>query len=150
MCRSGFALIFLLAVAQSYAADSIFNASSPVDNPQLTEARALIRAKNWGPATALLEMHTADDAKSADGFNLLGYSYRQLGRYDASFAAYKRALTLDPNHRGAHEYIGIAYLQIGQLQAAQDHLAHLSRICGPDCEEYQDLHKAYQAAVAAK
>jgi cytochrome c-type biogenesis protein CcmH/NrfG len=94
----------------------------------------------------VLEAYVKANPKSADGFNLLGYSYRNLKKYDESLVAYKQALTLDPKHRGAHEYIGIAYVQMGQMDKARDHLAQLNKICTFSCEEYRDLKKAIEAA----
>ena len=66
-------------------------------------------------------------------------------RYDESLVAYKQALTLDPKHRGAHEYIGMAYIQMGQPAKAREHLAALDKICTFSCEEYRDLKKALEA-----
>ena len=54
--------------------------------------------------------------------------------------------TLDPKHRGAHEYIGVAYVQMGQADKAREHLVALEKICGPRCEEYRDLKRALEAA----
>jgi hypothetical protein len=39
-------------------------------------------------------------------------------------------LRIDPNHKGAHEYIGQAYLKAGQPDKAAEHLARLEQICG--------------------
>ena len=53
--------------------------------------------------------------------------------------------------RGAHEYIGEAYLLSHQPDKARLHLAQLKDICGERCEEYQDLAKAvatYQTPAA--
>ena len=36
---------------------------------------------------------------------------------------YEKALAIDPKHRGAHEYIGEAYLTLGNLPKAKEHLA---------------------------
>jgi len=60
--------------------------------------------------------------------------------------AYKQTLTLDPKHRGAHEYIGIAYVQMGQLDKARERLVSLYTICTFSCEEYRDLKKAIAEA----
>jgi DNA-binding SARP family transcriptional activator len=60
---------------------------------------------------------------------------------------------LDPRHKGAHEYIGEAYLQANQPDKAREHLSALKAICGERCEEYQDLAKAlaaYPSPTAAK
>lgn len=117
------------------------------EDAELQQARAQIAKKDWSAAVSGLENYTRSHASSADGFNLLGYSYRNLQRYDESLVAYKKALALDPKHRGAHEYIGIAYLQMGQISNAKTHLDALDKICLFSCEEYRDLKKAYEAAL---
>jgi hypothetical protein len=55
-------------------------------------------------------------------------------------------LKIDPSHKGAHEYIGEAYVIVGNKAKAQEHLAALERICGKGCEEYQDLARAIAQA----
>jgi len=68
-----------------------------------------------------------------------------------AFAHYHRALQLNPRHRGAHEYVGEAYLLVGNLAKAEEHLAALARICLLPCEEKHDLEKAvteYRARAA--
>jgi hypothetical protein len=50
-------------------------------------------------------------------------------------------LKLNPRHRGAHEYLGEAYLMIRNLAKAEEHLAALQRICLLPCAEYGDLEK---------
>ena len=64
---------------------------------------------------------------------------------------YERPLQLNPRHRGAHEYIGEAYLMTNNLNKAEAHLAALERICLIPCGEYEDLKKAiadYRARTA--
>ena len=117
---------------------------------ELEPARTLIEKKDWAGAAQALATFTRANPGNADGFNLLGYSYRHLKRYDESLAAYNKALALDPRHRGAHEYIGEAYLQLGQLDKAKVHLDALDRICKISCEEFRDLKKAYEAALASR
>ena len=141
--------VFTLALAfttPSWSADSAPAAKTDVE---MTNARSLIAKKDWAGALKVLESYTQNKASSADGFNLLGYSYRNLQRYNESLVAYKQALTLDPVHRGAHEYIGIAYLSMGKLGDAKIHLDALDKICTFSCEEYRDLKKAYEAALKA-
>ena len=71
---------------------------------------------------------------------------RNQKKYDESLVAYKQALTLNPKHKGAHEYIGEAYIQMGQLDKAKEHLAILDKLCFFSCEEYRDLKKAITQA----
>ena len=66
---------------------------------------------------------------------------RKAGKLDLAFKHYDRALTLNPRHRGAHEYIGEAYLIKGDLKSAQKHLAALREICSLPCEELKDLER---------
>ena len=133
-----------MMMGSSLAADMTPAAPAAVDT-EMQAARAQIAKKDWPAAVKTLEPYTKVNPKSADGFNLLGYSYRHLKRYDESLVAYKQALTLDPKHRGAHEYIGMAYIQMGQPAKAREHLAALDKICTFSCEEYRDLKKALAA-----
>lgn len=60
-----------------------------------------------------------------------------------AFEHYRIALKLEPNHKGAHEYIGEAYLMAKKPAEAERHLAELQRICGnTTCEEDLDLARA--------
>ena len=133
----------LLASTPAFAADT--SPPAPRDT-ELEKAKTPIARKDWASAQAVLEPYTLVNSRSADGFNLLGYSLRNLKKYDESLVAYKQALTLDPKHKGAHEYIGIAYIQMGQLDKAKEHLASLDKICTFSCEEYRDLKKAIAQA----
>ena len=74
------------------------------------------------------------------------YAYRNQRKFELAFKHYREALRLDPQHRGAHEYIGEAYVMTGNKAKAQEHLAALERICGRNCEEYQDLARAIATA----
>ena len=70
-----------------------------------------------------------------------------------AFKHYKRSIELNPRHRGAHEYIGEAYLMVDDLASAEKHLAALRDICLLPCDELGDLEKAiaqYRARAGAK
>ena len=113
----------------------------------LQKARALIAQKDWTSAVPVLDSYVKSHPQSADGFNLLGYSLRNQNKYDQALAAYQQALTIDPKHKGAHEYMGIAYVQLGQMNKAKQHLNALDKICTFSCEEYSDLKKAIETAA---
>ena len=113
--------------------------------------RVAIAAKDWNAAIRSLSSAALRDTRNADIENYLGYAYRQSGQLPLAFTHYQRALQLDPRHRGAHEYIGEAYLMANNLTKAEEHLAALQRICLIPCEEYEDLKKAiadYRARAA--
>ena len=104
-----------------------------------------IEAGDYENALADLEVHIDKNRTSADAFNWLGYANRKLGRFEEARKAYARALFLDPDHKGAHEYAGELRLQLGDLAGAEKHLAELDRICLLGCEEYDEL----KAEIAA-
>jgi len=135
-------------VTCSYAADTPGSApavSTPSAAERLASARKAIGAKNWDAALTELNAAVRDHPRNADIHNLLGYSYRKRANPDVPRAIqhYQTAIRLDPRHKGAHEYIGEAYLMDRKPAEAEKHLAELEKICGgKSCEEYQDLAKA--------
>jgi tetratricopeptide (TPR) repeat protein len=54
-----------------------------------------------------------------EAWNYVGYTNRQLGNYEASLAAYDRALALKPDYAEAIEYRGHAYLGLNRLGDAK-------------------------------
>jgi Flp pilus assembly protein TadD len=143
-------LLSLLIVVFSQAAWSAATTSAPTVDPEYAKAKELIDKKDWASAIKALETFTRANPANADGFNLLGYGLRNVRRYDEAMVAYEKALKLEPTHRGAHEYIGVAYIELGQLAKAKEHLDALDKICFLPCEEYSDLKKAYEEARKAK
>ncbi len=119
--------------------------STPAANRQSADfvaGKKSIERKEWRAAVEALTRAEKDMPDNADVQNYLGYAYRHLGDLDNSFSHYKAALRIDPKHRGAHEYIGQAYLKANQPEKAAEHLDALEKICGKGCEEYRDLAKA--------
>jgi len=106
-------------------------------------ARQAIAAKQWEEAIARLRKAEVRHPDHADLQNDLGYAHRNLKQLDAAFKHYKRAIELEPRHRGAHEYIGEAYLMVGDVPNAEKHLAALRAICLLPCQELTDLEKAF-------
>ena len=84
------------------------------------------------------------DATNADAYNWLAYAIRKNGDPATAIPIYQKTLALDPKHRGAHEYIGEAYLILGDLAKAREHLSRLDSLCFFSCEEYRDLKKAVE------
>jgi tetratricopeptide (TPR) repeat protein len=121
------------------AAGSSSSSSSP---SSYATAEKAVKAGNYKKAVKLLNKEVKRDANNADAWNYLGYSNRKLKNYDASLAAYKKALAIDPKHRGANEYLGELYLQTDKVAKAKTQLATLGKICKSDCEEYDDLKQA--------
>ena len=119
--------------------------TAPSAAERMANARKSIEAKDWNKALTELQAAFRDSPRNADVHNLLGYTYRKLAtpNLPKAFEHYKTALSLDPRHKGAHEYIGEAYLMDRKPAEAEKHLAELEKICGnKTCEEYADLAKA--------
>jgi len=119
-------------------------------DPQFVQAESAVKRGDYAEATRLLETVVDRDQRNADAYNLLAYSIRKNGDAARAIPLYEKALAIDPKHRGAHEYIGEAYLILGDLPKAKQHLAALDRLCLLPCEEYTDLKKAVQQYEAAQ
>jgi len=103
--------------------------------------RAALKAGDAAAALRRFESVRRRFPDAADLHNELGFAHRKLRQMDKAFEHYKRALMIEPRHRGAHEYIGEAYLMVGDVASAEKHLAALRSICLLPCEELTDLEK---------
>ena len=139
------ALAGFFATQWIYAADTGPVVKQPNANERIDLARDAIKAKDWKKALGELNLAVREEPRNADVHNLLGYSYRKQAspNLPKAFEHYKTALNLNPKHKGAHEYIGEAYLMDKKPQEAEKHLAELEKLCGnKTCEEYADLAKS--------
>ena len=112
--------------------------------------KAAAEHKDWATAVQLYQLAEKRYPEQADLQNSLGYAYRNLRQFDLAFKHYKRAIQIDPRHRGAHEYIGEAYLITGDLKSAEQHLVALKNICLLSCEELNDLQREIDKYKGAK
>jgi tetratricopeptide (TPR) repeat protein len=139
-------MIVLFAATASWAMDTPKPDPKDPDkkNEQLEPARAAIARQDWAGAQALLREAVERNPRSADAHNLYAYSMRKGPNpsMDLVFRHYNEALRLDPRHLGAHEYIGEAYLMLGNVAKAKEHLAQLDRLCNGGCQEYALLKHA--------
>jgi len=141
---SSVAVTLALAVASTPAMPAA--EPDPLDvlvgnNPDFAQGKRAVEARDWKAAIMWLTAADKRAGRNADIQNYLGFAYRNDGQLDASFKHYEQALKIDPRHRGAHEYIGEAYLMTRNLAKAEEHLAALKRVCPAFCEEYDDLNK---------
>ena len=123
--------------------------AKPAD-PNYTQAKAMIEARNYANALPLLQQVVAKDPKNADAYNLMGYATRKSGDANGSLQYYQQALAIDARHLGAHEYIGEAYLMLDQPAQAEQHLARLDSLCVFGCTEYRMLKTAVANYKAGK
>ena len=152
MKQSLLLLALLAAAGSAPAVDTVEPAPARRATPtptrsvdHLATARSAIALQDWDGAMRELTVAVREQPQNADVHNLLGYTYRKRASPDLAkaYEHYGMALKINPQHKGAHEYIGEAYLVDKRPQDAEQHLAELERICGGrGCEEYQDLAKS--------
>ena len=135
------ALVFSLPL---HAADTDTPKPEPKKDAVIEDARAAREHKDWTQAQRVLLAGLTQNPRNADYHNLYAYSIRKGASPNMNlvFKHYNEALRLDADHRGAHEYIGEAYLMVGNLPKAKEHLGALDRLCFLPCAEYSDLKKA--------
>jgi tetratricopeptide (TPR) repeat protein len=121
----------------------------PAD-PVIAAVREAVARKDFTKAAEAAREGLAKSPANADYHNLYAYSVRKGPNpdMDLAFKHYNEALRIDPDHRGAHEYIGEAYLMVGNVAKAKEHLARLDRLCFFGCREYTELKKAVAAYEA--
>ncbi len=143
------AVCFVLALGISWTS-AVANiggagASSAVtDEPpaDLTEGYQAIEAGEYETAIDFFAGIVQSDPTNAEAYNQLGYINRRLQNFPQAFAFYGKALELNPQHTGAHHYIGEAYLEVGDLANAEGHLRQLDLICLFGCEDFFELQQA--------
>lgn len=138
------AVVFVVMPLAAAAVDTQEDAPQQQGSVDLTAARAKIKAKDWAGAIADLAVITNKTA-NADAYSLLAFSLRNVGSYDDAHRYYDKALSLDPNHKGAREYLGELYVKTGKMAEARAQFVVLQKLCPRGCEELDDLKKAIAA-----
>ena len=139
--------LVLTALLAACASSLAIAADTPSETPQvqavdgMAAGRQAVQNKNWTQAVASFKKAVAENPKNPDAHNMLGYSHRALGKFDDAFAAYDKALAIDPKHKGALEYSGLGYLKTNQKAKAEAQLVKLQVICST-CTETTSLAKA--------
>ncbi len=113
-------------------------------DPVMEKVAAATSRQDWAGAQGVLKEALSADPNNANYHNLYAYSIRKGANPDMNlvFKHYNEALRLDPKNKGAHEYIGEAYLMVGNVGKAKEHLGQLDKLCFFSCAEYADLKKS--------
>jgi tetratricopeptide (TPR) repeat protein len=128
----------------AFAVDTVISKTAP----DLTAPRAKIKAKDFAGAIADLTPILATH-QHADVYNLMGFSLRKSGDLKQAATFYAKALDFDPEHKGALEYQGEMYVELGQIDKAKANLAKLVTLCPKGCEEREDLETAISSATSS-
>jgi tetratricopeptide (TPR) repeat protein len=113
--------------------------------PDLRTVRAEIKAKQYSPALAELKVLVVK-YQHPDVYSLLGHALWKTGDPRQGMVYYNKALELMPSHKGALEYQGELFVELRQMDKANENLAKLRRLCLFGCEEYDDLKEAIEHA----
>lgn len=110
---------------------------------ELAKAQSSIDSKEYRSAIRTLNAIVQTNPRIANVYNLLGFSYRKSKDYKRAERNYKRALRIDPEHKGTLEYMGELYLETDRRGKAEELLARLEKLCPSGCEELEDLRAAF-------
>jgi Tfp pilus assembly protein PilF len=134
----------LFASGAALGADTGSSATPEPKDPVLEKVAAASARQDWAGAASLLKEAVSASPGNASYHNLYAYSIRKGANPDMNlvFKHYNEALRIDPKHRGAHEYIGEAYLMVGNVTKAKEHLGTLDKLCFFPCVEFTDLKRA--------
>ena len=148
------ALVAMIAMMLSYPAFAAGTYEKPKPSQaakihdSYRKAETFIAQDNYEAALSALAIVIKDEPKNADAWNLTGFSYRKLEQFDASKTAYETALSLNPKHERAMEYMGELYLTLGDVEQAEMMLAKLNKACSFNCK-YRDMLKKAIATYKA-
>jgi tetratricopeptide (TPR) repeat protein len=85
---------------------------------QIQAANQAIQAKSFGQALEILNQVTDRYPGFAEGWNRRATLYCEMGRFQESVADARRAVSLNPNHFGAWQGMGICQVRLGNLAEA--------------------------------
>ena len=109
-------------------------------------AFALAKADRYQEAIDVLDL--LDNPNTPRALNYRGYATRKLGHTDEGITYYLQSVALDPEYPQVREYLGEAYVIEGKYDLAKDQLATIGKLCGTECEYYEDLSDALTKAHA--
>ena len=134
----------------SNSAGSSLSSGDMLKTMQLKNALVSVKKLLYGEQfnQALIQVRLLDNKypDNADINNYYGFIYRKMGEYGKSGQFYRKALQLDPRHKGALEYQGELFIKTNKKAEAEKNLALLKSICGTSCSEYKKLAKALKKA----
>lgn len=102
----------------------------PDAQPMFLQAAALEQRRQWPGLAELAERWARDDADDPEAPYVLGLAYDAQGDTQASIAALKRSIELDPGHARAWARLAMLYKREGRLADARDALARLDALDG--------------------
>ena len=102
------------------------------------------KKENYAGALKDLEVYVYENPQNANGWNLIGFASRKLGKYEDAELYYKTGLEINPTHDDILAYQGELYLETNRYDLALSNLEKLTEICVFNCDEKVELSKAIE------
>ena len=134
--------IIVLALLLSYGSSGFAAGGSYSSDVNLKPIMQMLEAEQYETAINHLYAELDIDPDNPDILSLLGFSLRKTRNFEDAMTYYQWALKIEPDHKGANEYLGELYLQTNQLEKAVRQLEILDSLCSFGCKEYSKLKNA--------
>lgn len=125
---------------------SLLKLDSNAGDAHYLAAVGKINSGDYHSALVLLKESAQVFGPHPDILTYQGFVNRKLGNYAEALLFYTTALAIEPEHRGAHEYLGEYYVETGQMTLAMNQLKKLEDICDFGCEQAEELRRWIAAA----
>ena len=139
-------IVIAAILAGGISAAQAVDTEQSTDAPDLSAVRAKIKARDFRAAITELNLMIDKGVQHADLYSLLGYSLRKSGDQKTAMTFYAKALEFNPEHKGALEYQGELFVEIGDVARARANAVKLAKLCPQGCEERDDLDQAIRTA----
>ena len=132
------AIITLFLLTQNSFAAGNDSANEVVKPSSYSKMIKLIKNEQYAEAVQGLEkiLETKKYNKDADILNHYAFALRKTNNLTKAEEFYQKALSIEPTHRGALEYIGELYVDTKRMDLAN---ATLKKLESCRCEEYAEL-----------
>ena len=132
------AIIALFLLTQNSFAAGNDSANEVVKPSSYSKMLKLIKNEQYAEAVQGLEkiLETKKYNKDADILNHYAFALRKTNNLTKAEEFYQKALSIEPTHRGALEYIGELYVDTERMDLAN---ATLKKLESCRCEEYAEL-----------
>lgn len=145
-------LVFILAAGWSAGAQDLVRQAErnrEAARALLKKGREEIAEDRYYEALHYLESAMVAEPANVEALSDLGLVNQRIGDIDGALKYYRIALSLDPGHLPSLARQGMAFLERGQRDEAQENINEIGMLCGKSCPEYQTLTQALQEKSGA-
>lgn len=107
-----------------------------------------INLRDYDSAKVELQAVLMATGPNPDVLTYLGFANRKQGNLETAVSFYSAALSVDPSHLNAREYLGEYYVERGDLDAARSQLSRIESLCPFGCSQSVELQKWIEEAAS--